>query len=111
MVSINPIIEEDDFICNCGCNLKFTVNRLGLFIHILDYVDNNQFGKIINETSIVGDSWINYLPDLNNTTIGSFVDIIKQNKDNNSVWKHLYNQYHMFDQIPQDKILSVDYIY
>jgi hypothetical protein len=52
-----------------------------------------------------------YIDDLDNKTIGEFIQLIKQNKDIDNVWKHLYNQYIDMENIPQNKKLRINYCF
>ena len=97
--------------CDCGCNLSFENFSLGIEYHICDYTDEQGSGRMIYETKIIGYSWSDYIDDLDNKTIGEFIQLIKQNKDIDNVWKHLYNQYIDMENIPQNKKLRIDYCF
>jgi hypothetical protein len=96
--------------CDCGCDLVFEKYSLGVEYHI-NYIDEDGYGRIISENRIVNISWNNYLDDFNNKTVGEFVQLIKQNKDIDNVWKHLYNEYIIFENIPKNKKISFEYCY
>ena len=103
--------SDNTYQCDCGCNLFFEYYSLGVEYHVDNYTDDNGYGRLITENRIIGHSWNNYFNDFYKKTVGDFVQLIKQNKDIDNVWKHLYNRYIIFENIPQNKKVYHEYCY
>jgi len=95
--------------CDCGCNLFFEDYSLGVEYQILNYIDENGYGRLISENKIIDNSWEDYMYGFN--TVGDFIQLIKENKEVDNIRKHLYNKYICFENIPPNKQLSYEYCF
>lgn len=85
---------NSSYICNCGCQVVFTVqsNMRGCLIKLTPE-------SYIIEDRLVGDTWTNYIgqmrtwSELKNKIISKNQNLINNNNNGANVWLHLYNQY------------------
>jgi hypothetical protein len=85
---------NSSYICNCGCQVVFTVqsNMRGCLIKLTP-------DSYIIEDRLVGDTWTNYIgqlrtwSELKNKIISKNQNLINNNNNGANVWLHLYNQY------------------
>jgi hypothetical protein len=109
---------NSSYICNCGCQVVFTVqsNKRGCLIQLTP-------DSYIIEDRMVGDKWSNYIgnlttwTELKNKIIFKNQILINNNVVNNNisnVWLHLYNQYiriNVFEDLYPQTQLQFVYIH
>ena len=107
---------NSSYICNCGCQVVFTVqsNKRGCLIQLTP-------DSYIIEDRIVGDKWSNYIghlttwAELKNKIIfknQNLINVVNNNISN--VWLHLYNQYiriNVFEDLYPQTQLQFVYIH
>ena len=107
---------NSSYICNCGCQVVFTVqsNKRGCLIQLTP-------DSYIIEDRIVGDKWSNYIgnlttwAELKNKIIfknQNLINVVNNNISN--VWLHLYNQYirrNVFAELYPQAELQIVYIH
>ena len=108
---VNQILEnlnEQTYICNCGCHIEFQPYSLGLEMHFI--YDGIATNKLFTEFKMTHYSWNDYIDFDLLKTWGELWNYIKNNKNKNTVMEHLYNKYQN-SNIPVDSIMSLDYIF
>jgi hypothetical protein len=107
---------NSSYICNCGCQVVFTIqsNKRGCLIQLTP-------DSYIIEDRMVSDKWSNYIghlttwAELKNKIIfknQTLINVVNNNISN--VWLHLYNQYiriNVFEDLYPQTQLQFVYIH
>lgn len=92
-------LQNDHYVCNCGCGLDFIDYETGLDV----YVENKW---IITENAMIEYVWSDYVPtnkhktwqELKDHIIYNYRERFLKNTPNSAPYQHLYNKYVMVEQ-------------
>ena len=100
--------NNNTYICDCGCNIEFNCNSLGIEIHFIN--NNNPINKILSVSKIKNASWNTYLDIDNFDTWGELWNYIQSQRNETNAMQHLYNRYQNM-VVPHNAKLSLEYIF